>query len=379
MLLHSGKNSVIINNMKTAETNPIYQSKILPIIQKAETEIKTLILVAFLYAQPRTMLLGSILAIISRVKKELPTEFGDLSAYTKGLVASADKMIMIGYNKPQAAYFNARQTLIRTAPVGHPLNITTPKQLFDLTLDKKDLWAEAKGSPNVTDYPRVLRQTIHELSNFQVVTQEEGKKPINLWQKAELDTRYEGQMKMLDDLKAEGVELAYISTHPNCSKRCENWQGVLVDLNKYATAPQYSADKKGIHYRRSSFIVGKADGKNVYSLPSIMECVDIYGYNNNIICGFNCRHRLYKYRPGEFAPKSYSAEDIAKQRDIEIKIREMERKIRLFKTNERLYNKSGDKVTAKKYRASWQSLETYYKKFCEKNGYAYQPYRIKII
>lgn len=362
--------------MKYAETNPIYQSKILPIIQRAETEIKTLVLVAFLYAQPRGLLIGSILAIIERVKKELPTEFGDLSAYTNGLMESAERFIIEGYNKPQLAYNIARNELLRTAP--SPINITTPKQLNEIITNKRDLWAEAKASPNVTDYPRVLKQYINKLSDSPVVAQEEGKQPISVWQKAELDTRYEHQQKMLNDLKEQGVELAYISTHPNCSKRCQVWQGALVDLNKVAANPSYTADKKGIHYRRSSFIVGKEGRTNIYSLTDIMNCVDYWGYNNNIICGFNCRHRLIPYTSGRSEPTKYDDKEVTQQRNIELKIREMERKIRLLKTREHLYNKSGDKKTAKAYHKAWKNLFEVYKRFCDKNGYAWLKYRTEI-
>ena len=362
--------------MKYAETNPIYQSKILPIIQKAETEIKTLVLAAFLYAQPRGLLIGSILAVIERVKNQLPTEFGDLSAYTNGLMASAERFIMEGYNKPQLAYNIARNELLRTAP--YPVNITTPKQLNEIITNKRDLWAEAKASPNVTDYPRVLKQYINKLSDMPVVAQEEGKQPISVWQKAELDTRYEHQQKMLDDLKDQGVQLAYISTHPNCSKRCQVWQGALVDLNKVAANPTYSADRKGIHYQKSSFIVGKEGRINVYSLTDIMNCTDIYGYNNNIICGFNCRHRLIPYEPGRSEPTKYDDKEVTQQRNIELKIREMERKIRLLKTREHLYNKSGDKITANAYRKAWKRLFEVYKRFCDKHGYAWYQYRTDI-
>jgi hypothetical protein len=361
--------------MRTAETNPIFQSKVLPIIQKAETEIKELILVAFLYAQPKMLLLGSVLQIINRVKKDLPTEFGDLSAYTKGLVASADKMIQEGYNKPILAYNIARNSLVRTAPT--PINITTPRQLFDMTTNVKDLWAEAKGSPNVVNYPKELKATIKRLAEMPTTTAEPNKKPISLWQKAELDTRYEHQMKNLNDLREEGVVYAYLSSHPNCSKRCQCWQGKLVSLNERATSPQKQVDKK-FHYDTKSFIVGKLEGKNVYSLPDIMDVQDVYGYNNNIISGFNCRHRLIPFAPGRIPPKHYDSDDIAKQRDIEIKIREMERKIRLLKTNEDLYNKSGDKKTAKAYKLQWKKLEAIYKRFCERNGYSWNQYRIDI-
>ena len=362
--------------MKTAETNPIYQSQILPIIQRAETDIKSLILVAFLYAQPKAVLLASILQVINRVKAEIPKEFGDVSAYTKGLVASADRMVLEGYNKPQLAYNIARNSILQTAP--SPINITTPKQLFDLTSNVRDLWAEAKGSPNVTNYPKVLKETINKLSEMPVTTFEDGKRPISIWQKAELDTRYEHQIKMVEECKASGDDLWFISSHPDCSKRCQCWQGALVSLSKKSIAPSYTADKKGIHYKKSSFIVGKEGNYNVYSLTDIMGCIDIYGYNNNIISGFNCRHRLIRYQKGNLAPTKYTDKEIAEQRNIEIQIREMERKIRLYKTKERLYNKSGDKKTAKVYHDLAKRLEITYKKFCERKGYAWQEYRIKI-
>ena len=365
-----------MNSMRYAETNPLYQSKILPIIQRAETEIKTLVLVAFLYMQPKTMLLASILAVINRVKAELPTEFGDLSAYTNGLIASADKMILEGYNKPQLAFNIAKRELERTAP--SPINITSPKQLNEIIKDKRDLWAEAKGSPNVTDYPRVLKQQINKLSEMDVVAVEPGKKPISIWQKAELDTRYEHQMDMVQKAKDSGHDLWYISSHPNCSKRCQVWQGSLVSISKRAAAPSYTADKKGIHYRKSSFIVGREGKMPIYSLDSIMDCTDIYGYNNNIICGFNCRHRLIKYEPGLSKPTEYTDKEISEQRDIELQIRAMERKIRLLKTKEHLYNKSGDKKTAKAYRSQWKTLFEFYKRFCNKHGYAWNEYRTKI-
>ena len=347
--------------MKTAETNPVYQSQILPVMQRAETDIKTLILVAFLYSQPKTILLTSILSVIARVKREIPKEFKDSESYVRGLVASADKMIYEFYNKPQLAFNIVKSELSRTSP--RPLIISNPKQMLDIITNKKDLWAEAKGSPNVTDYPRILKKNINELSNFNIVAMEEGKKPINIWQKAELDTRYEHQMKMLDDLKDQDINICYISSHPNCSKRCQPWQGKLVSLTEHSTM--------------SGFRIRKVDGQWLYSLTDIMAQVDKYGYHNNIICGFNCRHRLYRYN-GQLPPKKYTDEDVAEQRNIEIKIRETERKIRLLKTREHLYNKIGDKITAKKYQVMAKNLTTYYKSYCEKNGYAWQEYRIKI-
>lgn len=349
--------------MKTAETNPLYQSRILPIVQHAETRIKTLILLSFLFGKPKLALLTSVLNIIKSVQKQIPDELGDVSTYVNGLVARSDFYIKEYYDKPQTSFLKIRTELQRTNPAAR---IDNAKQLYDLASHPRDLWAEAKASPNVANYPTELKKTIARLSESPMTVQEPGKKPISVWQKAELDTRYENQMQMLQDLRVKGEDLCWISSHVDCSKRCEPWQGKLVSLEKHGDA---------------NFVVGTVDGHTVYSLPDIMAQVDKYGYHNNIICGFNCRHRLIPYRKGTVAPKEYKKGEIAKQRSIEGAIRERERQIRLYKTNEHLYNESGitpptiKGMPLKKY---IKGLESSYKAFCEKHGYAWQEYRIKI-
>lgn len=360
--------------MKTAETNPVYQSTILPIMQKAETKIKTLILVAFLYGQPKAALLAAIMAVVKKVKDDIPAEFGDSSAYVNGLISSANKMVEVGYIAPQTAFFRAKADIISSAPAERRVFINNPKELNDFISKPGDMWAEAKGSPNVVWYEKELKQTINRLSEMPTVTQEEGKKPITIWQKAELDTRYENQMQKLQNLRTMGEDLCYISSHPDCSKRCQQWQGKLVSLSEKSTM--------------SGFRVKKIDGKWVYSLVDIMAQVDKYGYHNNIICGFNCRHRLIPYRK-QLPPTAYSDKDVAKERDIETSIRERERKIRLLKTKQRLYNESGIKNPTVKVKMGKKMVnvslkehikktEQAYKTFCERNGYAWQEYRIKI-
>lgn len=349
--------------MKNAETNPLYQSRILPIVQHAETRIKTLVLLSFLFGKTRLALMSSLIAIIKSVEKQLPGDLGDISAYVNGLVDKSDYYIKEFYNKPQNNFLMIRQELLRTNPSAKIFN---PKDLYNLASHPRDLWAEAKASPNVVNYPNELKKMIARLSDSPMTVREPGKKPISIWQKAELDTRYENQMQMLQDLRVKGEDLCWISSHVDCSKRCEPWQGKLVSLEKHGDA---------------NFVVDTVDGHTVYSLPDIMAQVDKYGYHNNIICGFNCRHRLIPYRKGTVAPREYKKGEIAKQRSIEISIRERERQIRLYKTNEHLYNESGitpptiKGVPLKKY---IKGLESSYKAFCEKNGYAWQEYRIKI-
>lgn len=364
--------------MKSASTNNIYQSTFMPIFEKASTKIKTLVLVGFLIGQPRLTLWYSILGIITATSIKIPGELTDKNAYVNGLLKSAEKMVVQYYDQPQRAFLKTREILLSTAPADHKLPpLDTPKQLNEFISDKRNLWAEAKGTPNVTNYPKELKKKIEELSEYPITTSEPGKKPITLWQKAELDTRYYDQMQKLQDLRTKGTELCWISSHPNCSKRCQAFQGELVSLTEHAKNPQKSVNKN-FNYKKGSFVIRQQDGHKVYSLPDIMDVDGAYGYKNNIINGFNCRHRLIPYQKGTVAPTEYTEEEVKQQREVEEKIREMERTIRLYKTNEHLYNKSGDFQTAKFYRNKANKLTEQYKAFCERNGYAWYDYRLKI-
>lgn len=355
--------------LKQGATDSLYQSTFLPIFQKAETQIKTLIATALMEGWPLFDLRLKIAAVIKAVNNKVPTNLRDRNAYLNGLAKKSDAYIWRYYMPMLSKFSQAQQSVeIATQFSPQPIKVNTPKQMLELSKTKpetRDLWSFQKGSPNVTWYDRELKKTMQKLAEDPITTYEPGKKPISLWQKAELDTRYEHQMKMLDDLRAQGVEYAWTSSHPNCSKRCEKWQGKLMSLNEGSMNP-------------TTFVVGKLNGITTYSLPDIMAQVDKYGYNNNIICGFNCRHKLIPYKPGSVAPEKYNKEEVAKERHIEAQMREMERKIRNLKTKEVLCIKIGDIKGAKQYKSEWKALFARYKAFCEHHGYAWYDYRCNI-
>lgn len=374
MALQTPLNKNKINKKKTSATDSRYQSTFLPIFQKAETKIKMLLLTALLLYTSKNELLIKLSAVIKWVDSKIPQDLPNRRAYIEGLKRTIQRYINNFYTPQKAVFERTKKKIEREVEISKP--IEKPQQLLDRS-KAPNLWAEAKGTPYISNYGKEVKRAMDNLANQPLTTSEKGKKPISLWQKAELDVRYTKQMEMLDKLKNEGVELAFISSHPDCSKRCETWQGELVSLTQEASAPSYTANKKGIHYSKRSFIVDQINGHNVYSLPSIMECVDIYGYNNNIICGFNCRHHLLPFT-GQNAPKEYSEKDVAEQRKIEIEIRAKERKIRLLKTQYELYNRSGDYKSAKLLKKQIKALTDYYKAFCESHGYAWEQYRIEI-
>ena len=372
------------NNLKTNLTNSVYQSQVLPVIQKAETEIKKLVSYYGLLLKPRAELIAKINGIIMAVNNRLPISLYDRESYISGLRRTSMEMVKEFYDKVIARFNIIIGVMLIT---GFKKKAKNPMELQKLIAkdsytrnfieSKKadiNVWAMQKGYPNVLDYPQEIKSRLNGLAKTVTVASEPGKKPISVWQKAEIDLRYENQVKMIDDMKNSGVRLAWISSHPDCSKRCQAWQGCLVSLDQHAENPQKSV--KNYRYKKSSFLVGRVDGHLVYSLPDIQDVETGYGYKNNVITGFNCRHKLREYKPGSVAPQEYSAEEIKKQREINQNLRAMERKIRYLKQQAILYN-SIDKQKAQFYKKQAQKLTEQYKAYANRYGYAWYQWRIE--
>lgn len=348
---------------KTLSTDSRYQSTFMPIFEKAETRIKLLIVTALLLMWSETYLRARIIKEINEVEKRIGKGKED---YIRGLRFSANRFILLFY-KPQVKTFQTQKKEL--AEFG--IKVKTPNELINLSKKKlphsyseaDKMWKEAKGAVRVQDYSKKLKQQMAQLAQTPAVTHEKGKHSISLWQKAELDVRYEHQMKMLEDAKKEG-DLYWISSHPNASSRCAPYQGKLVSLTEHANYPNFRVRKEGRFW--------------VYSLPDIMVKKDKYGYQNNIICGFNCRHHLIKF-DGQLPPKHYDAEDVKKQREIEQNIRAMERAIRNKKQNlKMLLMKNNGKKDISKLKKEIDNMITKYKSYCERNGYAWEQYRIEV-
>ena len=357
--------------MKTNLTNSEFQSKYLPIIQKAETEIKKLVLYYALRLKSKIALQNKIKGIIKGVEKTLPFSIIDREKYIEGLYKTSQKLIKEIYDNIILAYFGAFSVFVANGlskKVNTPIKLYKALETGHFEDNKKvpyDMLIEAKASPNVTNYPKVLKDRVQELSKTQTTSSETSKKPISLWQKAEIDIRHENQMNKIEELVNSGVQYAWTSSHPDCSKRCERWQAKLFDLTSE-------------HSELSNFRMRKkVDGHTVYCFKEVIAQKDKYGYTNNIIVGFNCRHKLIPYTPKSVAPKEYDKEDIKKEREINAKLRYYERTIRFYKQKAILYN-SIDQTKAKHYKLLASKLTEEYKKFANENGFAWYQYRIEV-
>ena len=301
-----------------------------------EREIKMLIIAAILSLSNRNSLILTLNKKITEYEKALPEELIDRDKYIEGAYFTTMMLVNNYYDK-------VKNWFIPTEEVKIP----------------KDYLFKKKTN---SEYGDLLIKTLKGLNKQELVYSEKGKRPITLWQKTELDIRHEEQMKMVQEASESGKDLFWLSSHANCSKRCAKFQGKLVSLTL-----------KSID---SSFYTGKnIDGIRVYSFTDIENQVDKYGYKNNIINGFNCRHSLIAYSKSGEKPTQYSKGEINKtisneaiQRKMEVVIRKKKDELQLLKIT--------DKEKAKILEANINKLVEEYKTFCNKRKLEIQEYRI---
>lgn len=306
---------------------------------KLERAIKVLILLCALNLINKSVLLYKINILISKYNKELPKDLIDRNKYIVGSYSSAMNLVRNVYD---------------------PIIYNFEDDLYDKPIDFiRDSY---KAEPTNEYYYDIIKNALKNLNRNELVYSEKGKKPITLWQKVELDIRHNAQMQMVENAKKSGYDLWWLSSHANCSERCAKHQGKLVSLTLS------SID--------DTFFTGQiVDGIKVYSFTDIENQVDKYGYKNNIINGFNCRHTMYKYEKGGVRPKKYSENGVSKVRKLENAQREMERAIRrkksAYETTKYIYPEQ-----AKKLKQEIKTLTNQYKEFCNKYGLVREDYRI---
>jgi hypothetical protein len=177
---------------------------------------------------------------------------------------------------------------------------------------------------------------------------------VSLRNLAEIRVRYEANQTDIEQLKDDGVDLVYTSSHADASGRCAPYQGKL-----YSISGRSGKTNDGIEYTPLDTALLGPDGDG-----------------NGIISGYNCRHRLVAYQQGLRPPTDYDEATIKKERTIDQKQRNYENRIRAIKQEERLFRSFGEKQEANELREKWLNLTNDYKRFSLTNGRAYYNWRL---
>ena len=182
--------------------------------------------------------------------------------------------------------------------------------------------------------------------------------PLRL--KSEMYVRYQWQQENMRELRESGVKLVWISSHENCSKRCQAYQGRL-----------YSMDgTSGVRGNTRYVPIEEATDRYYTTKAGVT-------YKNGTLSGFNCRHYTIPYTEDGERPPKLTDERIEKARAIEQEQRRLERRVYHLREKYYAFKDQNEKRALNYYRQAAQAKRDYVC-FCRENEVAWYPSRIRV-
>lgn len=315
------------------------------LIQDTETDIKAII--------RNAVLLGSSWAVVNRqIERRVQKTFDEIEIEE---LKERARISLIAF-----ATIIYRQLTARTASIN--LKILPQVVKYQETGSAPSVLMSAEYRPLAVpldewtgEYMKKVNSAFTELINS--TAKDEYSARVSLRNISEMTVRYEAKQAEIQSLIDGGEDLVWISTHANCSKRCEPFQGKLYSMSGR------SGRIDGIEYRPLSVAT------DVYYTTKSGKT-----YKNGCISGFNCRHKLIPYRKGN-KPIEVSAKVIARERKINDTQRRMETAIRHERENALLAVDPKLRTQARKKAAE---MNKQYRKYCLDNKVPYYPQRLKI-
>lgn len=325
------------------------------LIEEAQTEIKVEIRDYIGGKRTYKQAVARIKAIISKAVSELESKELKLTAnftlrnYVVQLLKKAFESIGI-----PATYW-----VVALASVKMGVKFKQIAQTYSTTLPK-DMQPQAVyeiGKPQVFDkeYGRQVEQVYDQLAKAEPMYDAS----ISLRNIAEMTVRYDRQIEQINRMIDKGVTLVITSTHANCSKRCEKWQG-----GHYTLDGTYRV-VDGIQFQPLE------NAMNQYYTTKAGKT-----YRNGHITGYNCRHYLIEYKKGVHQTP-VSAETVEKERKIDHTMRYMERQVREWR-DRALMHKGGNKALYARAMYKAKMYNQRYIEYARRNNRAYYPSRTEV-
>lgn len=182
--------------------------------------------------------------------------------------------------------------------------------------------------------------------------------PLRL--KSELYVRQQFHIEEMKNLRENNIEYVWISSHENCSPRCQPNQGRLYSMNGT------NGVLDGIPYRPIEAAT------NIYVTTKKGKV-----YKNGTLSGFGCRHYTIPYERNGTRPPKLSDERVERAWAIEKEQRRLERAV--FHLREKYYAFQGNNdVLSQKYYKAAANKKDEYIEFCRENDIAWYPSRIRV-
>ena len=321
------------------------------LIEEAQTDIKLAIKKYISGLESYGRVLREVKKIIKDTVDDLESKELKISAkatlenYVRQLMQKAFVSIGIPLTLMMMA-FASLNTGVKFKTIAKDYSITLPKDVFEIA-QPTNVFSE--------EYAKRVEETYTELAETEPMYD----KGISLRNIAEMTVRYDRTMAQIGEFIKRGVNLVVSSSHANCSKRCEKWQGGHYTLdNTYQVVD-------GIQFQPLS------NATDQYYTTKKGKV-----YKNGHITGYNCRHYLMEYKKGE-EQVPVSAEVVKKQRNIDHKMRYMERQVRKWKDIALMHKGSSREIYLEARRKAIQYNKRYIE-FAKSNNRAYYPSRTDV-
>ena len=289
--------------------------------------------------------------IINETIRDLESEELKISAkqtlenYVRQLMQKAFASIGIPLSLMIMA-FASLSTGVKFETIAKTYSVELPKDVYEIA-QPTDVFSE--------EYGKRVEEVYNELAKAEPMYD----RNISLRNIAEMTVRYDRTMEQIQGFISRGVNLVVSSQHANCSKRCEKWQGGHYTLdNTYQVVD-------GIQFQPLS------NATDQYYTTKKGKV-----YKNGHITGYNCRHYLMEYKKG-MRQISVSAKVVEKQREIDHKMRYMERQVREWKDRALMHKGSSKELYAKARNKAIEYNKRYIQ-FAKSNGRAYYPSRTDV-
>lgn len=352
-----------------------YKAEYISLLNEVETKFKKIIVEDITNDIPVKKTSDTLDKLIKEFANNIPDDYQEKKNMIRALQASKRKLYNEFKLKINPFWNQARKEL--EARLG--MAIYNQAQFFSaLMKNLKDLDANLvpditqettiafqQGTPYIANYYRQFTTAINDLAENSIseplplLTKDKIKGAMSLRSLVEMNIRQNFHQEQFETFKKNGKKLAWVSTHADCSERCEPYQGKL-----------YSLDGSS----------GTIDG---YRYEPIEKATDIFVRTKNGrlwkngLFGFNCRHRLIDYEPNVRPPLDYTSKEIAKEREITNRQRALERSIFKKKLEAELI-KGFNPERSKSLRTKATQLYKTYKAFSEENNHAFYPARVSI-
>lgn len=321
------------------------------LIEEAQTDIKLAIKKYITGQESYARVLREVRKIIKETITDLESKELKISAkqtlenYVRQLMQKAFMSIGIPLTLMMMA-FNSLSTGAKFKNIAKTYSAELPKDVFEIA-QPKSVFSE--------EYAKRVKEVYNELAKAEPMYDTN----ISLRNIAEMTVRYDNTMEQIQGFISRGVNLVVGSQHANCSKRCEKWQGGHYTLdNTYQVVD-------GIEFQPLS------NATDQYYTTKKGKT-----YKNGYLTGYNCRHYLMEYKKG-MRQVSVSADVVEKQREIDHKMRYMERQIRQWK-DMALMHKGVDRELYLKARQKAINYNKKYIEFAKSNNRAYYPSRTDV-